>query len=66
MFIHFVVCLFANSDGWIQCQDLSSRASLQFVCLSKEKLLTGTFSFNHVLLTGAVPLEIYKRQEAEL
>ena len=33
MFVHFVVCLFANSDGWKYCQELSSKTNLRFVCL---------------------------------
>ena len=37
-----------------------------FVCLLREKLLTGTFSVNHALLSGTVPLGIYQRQEIEM
>jgi len=32
MFVHFVVCLVANSDGWIYCLEMSSKNHLQIVC----------------------------------
>ena len=44
MFVHFVVCLFANNDGWKCFQEISSKTSWKFVCLFiKRNLLTGTF-----------------------
>ena len=44
MFVHFVVCLYAKSDGWKYLQELSSKTSWQFVCLFIERnSYTGTF-----------------------
>ena len=64
MFVNFVVCLLANGDGSKYCQVPSSKllGSL-FVFLSREKLLTVTFSVIHILLTGIVPLGLNQRQE---
>ena len=49
IFVHYVVCSFANSDGWKYCQECSLKlVGSLFVYLWIEHSLTGTFSVNYV------------------
>ena len=65
MFVHFVVCLFANSEEWTYFQEQSSKTSWQFACLFIVYWQV-LFSVNHVLWTGTVLLAIDQRKEIEM
>ena len=67
MFVQFVVYLFADSDGWKYCQELSSETDLLFACLFiKRKLIDRYFFVYHVLLTRTVSLRINEGQVIEM
>ena len=66
MFVHFVVCLFANIDVLKYFQELSSKTHLQFFFFIKRTFIDRYFSLSHVLLSGKVPIGINQTQETEM
>ena len=67
MFVHYVVCLFTNSDEWKYSRELFSKTRWQFVCFFMKRTFIYRYFFcKPCILPGTVPLGINQRQKIEL